>query len=161
MRVEYIDPFVRALFVMLDALTDETPERGPLSMRSVAMTNQQLTIMLGVSGKVHGKVLYGMSVVTAQKIAFSMIGQPIKEMDDVAWTALGEFGVIMAETALKHLGQNGLECEITPPAVLRGTNIEVSTDVPAMVLPVATKLGRVEIDLALEQPQVCATSEMA
>jgi chemotaxis protein CheX len=151
MRVEFVDPFVRAGFSVLETLVQDRPDRGALSMRATTFTTQQVTILVGVNGSISGAVLYGTSLVTAQKIAAAMIGQPIKEMDDMAWSAIAELGNIISGNAIQYLYGTGYKCDITPPSVLRGINIQVSTSVPALVVPMTTRFGRIEINVALAE----------
>ncbi|MHB0912679.1 MAG: chemotaxis protein CheX [Armatimonadota bacterium] len=151
MRVEFVDPFVSAGFVVLQTLVQDSPERGSLSMRALTFTTQQVTIVTGVNGEVEGTVLYGMSLVTAQKISSAMMGQTIQMMDDMAWSAISELGNMITGNAAQALYDSGYKCDITPPSTLRGLNIEVSTVVPALVVPMGTKFGRVEINVALSE----------
>lgn len=151
MRVEFVDPFVSAGFSVLQTLVQDNPERGPLSMRALTFTSQQVTIVTGVNGEIEGSVLYGMSLVTAQKIASAMMGQPIQAMDDMAWSAISELGNMITGNATQLLYGTGYKCDITPPSLLRGMNMEVSTFVPALVVPMITKFGRIEVNVALAE----------
>lgn len=151
MKVEFVDPFVRAGFSVLETLIQDRPDRGTLSMRAASFTTQQVSILVGVNGAAEGVVVYGMSLVTAQKIASAMMQQPISEMDDLAWSAIAELGNMITGNAVQYLYGTGYDCQITPPSVLRGMNIEVSTTVPALVVPMTAKLGRIEINVALAE----------
>lgn len=149
MRVEFVDPFVSAGFSVLEMVVQDRPERGALSMRATSFTSQQVTIFAGVNGAIEGTVLYGMSLITAQKVASAMMGQPIVEMDDMAWSAISELGNMITGNAVQLLYDAGYQCDITPPSVIRGMNVQVSTSVPALVVPMTTKFGRMEINVAL------------
>jgi len=151
MRVELIEPFLRAAYSVLESLVQDTPERGALAIRETTFTTQQVTIVAGVNGDVEGTVLYGMSLITAQKIASGMMGMPLKEMDDMAWSAISELGNIITGNAVNLIHQSGFTCDITPPSILRGMNMQVSTHVPALVVPMITKFGRLEINVALSE----------
>lgn len=151
MRVEFIDPFIRAAFSVLEQFIQDTPVRGALAIRPSTFTSQQVTIMAGVNGDIEGMALYGMSLDTAQKIACAMMCEESAEMDAMAWSAISELGNIVTGQATRLLYEAGLECDITPPSVLRGTNIQVSTRVPAIVVPVTTKFGQIEINVAMEE----------
>lgn len=151
MRVEFVDPFVRAAFSVLEMLIQDSPERGDLAIRGTTFTSQQVTIMAGVNGDVEGTALYGISLITAQKIASAMIGEDVARMDDMAWSAISELGNMITGNATRLLYEAGYECDITPPSVLRGADIRVSTRAPAIVVPVSTKFGRMEINVAMEE----------
>lgn len=151
MRVEFVDPFINAGFSVLQQLVQDNPERGALSMRALTFTTQQVTIVTGVNGEVEGSVLYGMSLITAQKIASAMICQPLAAMDDMAWSAISELGNMITGNAAQLMYDSGYKCDITPPSVMRGMNIEISTAVPALVVPLSTQFGRLEINVALAE----------
>jgi chemotaxis protein CheX len=151
MRVEFVDPFVKAAYSVLSQVLADEPKRGALAIRSNTFTSQQVTIMAGVNGDVEGAALYGMSLATAQKIASAMMGEEEVQMDDMAWSAISELGNMITGNATRLLYDAGFESDITPPTVLRGTNIEISTKSPALVVPVSTKYGWVEINVAITE----------
>jgi chemotaxis protein CheX len=107
--------------------------------------------MAGVNGDVGGTVLYGMSTVTAQKIAGAMIGAEVPALDDMALSALSELGNMITGNAATILSQSGYDLNITTPSLIRGIDVEVSTRSPALVVPLSTPFGRVEINVALQE----------
>lgn len=150
MKAEFIDPFIQAAYSVINTLIQDMPERGPLSLRTSTFTTQQVTIMAGVNGHVRGIVLYGMSVATAQNIASAMIGESIEGPNDMVWSAVSELGNIITGNAVQLLYNAGYQCDITPPTVLRGVDLDVSTFIPALVVPLSTKFGHIEINAALQ-----------
>jgi len=152
MKVEYINPFLKAIFGVLGVLSSDCPERGTLSMRSVDKTKHQVTIVLDVSGDITGKVLYGMSGVTAQKVAYAMLDQPLGEMNEAAWDAIQELGNVLKTGALRHLQSEDVKCDIAEPTMIRGMDIEVSTEFASIVVPVSSRLGRVEVNISVQAP---------
>lgn len=151
MKVEYVDPFVQAAFEVITQVTGDRPERLPLALREKTFTTQQVNIVVGVTGAVEGQAVYGMSVVTAAKVAAAMIGQEVSSLDEMATSAVAELGNMITAHATARMGQTGAECEITPPSVLRGMNVEISTFVPALVVPVLTRFGRLDINVSLAE----------
>ena len=160
MRVEFVEPFVCAAFSVLETLLKSRPRRGVLAIRATTSTTHQLTIVIGVNGDITGTVLYGMSLVTAQNIASAMAGEPMKGMDEMAWSMISELGNIITGKAAGRLQEAGYQCETTPPSVLRGVNMWVPTTVPALVVPLSTKFGRFEINAALVET-AATTAEAA
>ena len=149
MKVEFIDPFISSAFSVLQTLTGDRPERGNLSLRHATFTSQQVSIMAGVNGEIEGAALYAMSTNTAKKIASAMIGAPVEELDDMALSAVSELGNMITGQAITLLSNKGYNVDITPPSVIRGQEVEVSTKVPALVIPMKTGFGCVEINVAL------------
>ncbi len=151
MNVEFVNPFVKAAFTVLEMATGSTPTRGKLSVRSATFTSQRITIIVGVNGQIAGTVLYGMPERTAQQIASVMLGSEVNEVDRMVLSTVAEMGNMITGNAITLLSQNGYDVDITPPSVVKGTNIEVSTAVPALVVPISTSAGDVEINVALEE----------
>jgi len=120
-------------------------------MRKTTFTTQQVTIVAGVSGQISGTALYGMSLVTAQKIASALMQSELTVLDEMAWSALSELGNMITGNAITLLANNGYDVNISPPSVIRGRNIEISTKTPAIVVPMMTQQGLVEINVALEE----------
>jgi chemotaxis protein CheX len=151
MRVEFVNPFITAAFTVFESVTGHRPERGQLALRNTTFTTQQVTIVAGVSGQVSGTALYGMSIVTAEKVAGAMMQSDTTTLDEMAWSALSELGNMITGNAVTLLSNNGYEADISPPSVIRGKDVEVSTRTPAIVVPITTPYGLVEINVALEE----------
>ncbi|MCE5314680.1 chemotaxis protein CheX [bacterium] len=159
MKVEFIEPFVSAAFSVLETLTGERPTRGQIALRTSTFTTQQVTIVAGVNGNVEGVALYGMSMVTSEKIASVMIGSPVAGLDDMALSAISELGNMVTGNAITSLSRNGYDVDITPPSVIKGTHVEMSTRIPALVVPVITNVGAIEVNVALAE--IAAKKEVA
>ena len=151
MKVEYINPFVLASFSVLESLLSKVPIKGDLAMQPATFTSQQCNVVCGVTGEVHGQVIYGMSLTTADKIASTMLGQTIKTFDQLAASAIGEMGNMISGNAMQHLSEAGWVCDITPPTIMRGTNVKISTiSIPAIVIPLTLDQGEVFITIGLQ-----------
>ena len=44
--------------------------------------------------------------------------------------------------AIMRLAEIGYNCDISPPTVVRGINVEIATPVPALVVPLYTRCGK-------------------
>ncbi len=149
MKVEYINPFVQGACHVFSEYIGGDMEQGQLAVRTLAFTTQQISIAVGVSGQIHGQVIYGMSPVTAMKIASAMIGSPRTAFDEVAVSAISELGNLISGHATRQLAAVGLQCDLAPPAMIQGMNVEMRTTTPALVVPLYTKCGKIEINVAL------------
>lgn len=153
MNVDYVNPFVVASVSVLKMVLSTDPERGAISARPRMFTSQQCNIMTGITGRVEGQVIYGMSLVTADRIATTMLGQPVVQFDQIAASAIAELGNMITGNAVTLLSDAGYPSDITPPTVIRGTNVRVSTlDVPALVIPMKIgELGDFEVNVSLQE----------
>lgn len=153
MRVEYINPFVSAAYSVLQMVLGVEPEKGQLAMRPGIFTSQQCSIVMGVTGKVEGTAIYGMTLATADKIASHMIGQPIRTFDALAASAIAELGNMITGNAASLLSEKGYTCQISPPSIIRGSNVKISTvNTPALVVPILLgEFGFIEINVSLQE----------
>jgi len=153
MKVEYISPFVEAAMNVMQMLLGVTPERGPLSARPQVFTTQQVNIVCGITGPVEGQVIYGMSIIAADKIASRMLGAPVVTFDQLAASAIAELGNMISGNSLTLLASHGYQCDITPPTIVKGSNVKISTlDIPALVIPMRLKdIGDFEINVSLQE----------
>lgn len=151
MKVEYINPFIEAAFSVMEMVLGNRPLKGDLAMQPATFTSQQCNIVCGVTGQVQGQVIYGMSMMVADKIASTMLGQPIKVFDQLAASAIAELGNMISGHAMSKLSEAGYVCDITPPTIIRGTNVKISTlSIPAIVIPMTTEQGEVSITVGIQ-----------
>lgn len=153
MKVEYVSPFAEAARSCFSSLVGVEAERGALSARPQLFTTQQVNIVCGITGSVEGLVIYGMSTVTADKIASLMIGAPIVTFDALAASAIAELGNMISGNAASILATAGYAADITPPTIIRGTNVKISTlNIPALVIPLELpEIGRFEVNVSLKE----------
>lgn len=152
MKIQYVNPFVNAAFSVISTTLGIKPEKGQLAMRPSVFTSQQCNIITGVTGRIEGQVLYGMSLMTADKIASVMLGQQIRTFDQLAASAIAELGNMITGHAMAKLADAGYICDITPPSIIRGTNVKISMlDIVALVVPIRTDLGEIELTISLHE----------
>ena len=151
MRVEYINPFLAGASSVLEMVLGETPVKQSLSAQATSFTSEQCNVVCGVTGQAQGQVIYGMSLAVADKIASHMLGEPIKTFDALAASAIAELGNMISGSAMSGLADAGYICDITPPAIIRGTKVEISTlNIPAVVIKLLTCKGLLSITVGLQ-----------
>jgi chemotaxis protein CheX len=153
MKVEYVSPFVEAAVKVMELLLHKTPERGQLTARPQVFTTQQVNIVCGITGDIEGQVIYGMNIIAADKIASLMLGQPVVTFDQLAASAIAELGNMISGNSATLLTGQGYSCDITPPTIIKGSNVKISTlDIPALVIPMRLKdIGDFEINVSLKE----------
>jgi chemotaxis protein CheX len=153
MKVEYITPFVSGSISVMEMLLSIKPDRGQLSARPMMFTTQQVNIVCGITGDVEGQVIYGMSVIAADRIASKMLGAPVVTFDQLAASAIAELGNMISGNSVTLLSSQGYKVDITPPTIVKGSNVKISTlDIPALVIPMRLKdIGEFEINVSLQE----------
>lgn len=152
MKQELVNPFISAAFSVLESVLGETPSKGTLMVQSHGSTRHQVNVIIGVTGEVTGHIIFGMSLQTADRIASTMIGQPIRIFDALAASAIAELGNMISGNGLLHLSETGLICDVTPPTIIRGHDVEISTlTVPALIIPLMLDVGEFTVTVGLMQ----------
>ncbi len=151
MEVIYINPFLVSAVSVLEAILGETPIRKGLTGQRASFTSEQCNVVCGVTGQAHGQVIFGMTLAVADKIASHMLGEPIKTFDALAASAIAELSNMICGNAMSQLSEAGLICDITPPAIIRGSKVEISTlNIPAVVISLQTNMGLISITVGLQ-----------
>lgn len=151
MKAEFLNPFVFAgmRVLMSEAGVSNWKLDKPYLVR-LDTTRHAVNVVMGVTGCVQGIVSYGMDLVVAKEIVRVMAGSAIPITDDVAQSALGELGNMITGLATGILEESGYPCRISPPAIVRGTAVRLTTaSVPMVAVPMQTGLGAITIYLAL------------
>jgi chemotaxis protein CheX len=157
MSVEFVNPFVNAAFSVMSMVLRETPTKGSVFAQPRDFTSQQVNVVVGVTGQVEGNVILGMSLHMADKVASVMIGKPVITFDDLAASALAELGNMISGNAMMNLSSTGLTCDIAPPALLRGANIQISTfAIPSIVVVLELTIGEIYLTIGLQRREAAA-----
>jgi chemotaxis protein CheX len=156
-KVEFVNPFIQAAGEVLESELGGAAERGELRLHRSALTTDEVTAIVGVTGTVRGLVLYSMNETTAIAIVSRVMHQEFHEFDALAQSGIGELGNVITGRAGVLLSQAGYPSNITPPAVVVGKGSLVTTlDLNRLVLPLQTDIGRLEVQIVVS----AATSEL-
>lgn len=151
MKVEFINPFIEAAHDAFQRITNKTLQLGAPSLKSISQTEHDVTVMIGLTGAVGGVVTYSMEIQVATSVASAMMGGIKAEWDDMSESAVGELGNILTGSAVTRLYNRGYECQITPPTIINGKNMPISTSSTHIVsVPLYSEVGNITLDVALK-----------
>ncbi|NLF52584.1 MAG: chemotaxis protein CheX [Leptolinea sp.] len=151
-NVKFMNPFVEAAADVLNKEVQLKVERGDLSLQKSAMTSDEITVLLSLVGQVQGVVLYGLSQETGLKLVSKMMGQEFSEFDNLAQSGIAELGNVITGSATVKLSKEGFASEISPPTLIQGQGIQISTlDFPRVVVQLKTEMGDITVHLALRE----------
>ncbi|WP_242653696.1 chemotaxis protein CheX [Thermincola potens] len=154
LKVEFVSPFVTATIKVLESELGRpiSVEKGQLSIESSSYTGQDVTVLIGVTGRVQGIVMYGMSERTAKNIISEMLGQRIVVFDEMGESAIAELGNVITGIASADLEKAGYPSTLAPPTVITGRGVVISTiDIKRLQIPLITDFGEIEIGIALRE----------
>ncbi len=153
MRAEFLNPFVKSVIEILQSTVSETPTKGKIFLRDkYPYTTREVAIIVGITGNVTGQVVLSLSTDCAMKVAARMLmEESIYELDEYAQSALGEMANMLTANATIGLSEAGFNCDITPPSVITGSQIEISCQdiIKTIVIPLELSFGALDLNLSL------------
>jgi chemotaxis protein CheX len=156
-NVKFMNPFVEAASEVLAAEVQVNAERGTLGLQKSALTTNDITVLLSLVGQVEGVVLYEMSTTTGLALVSRMMGQEFPEFDNLAQSGVAELGNVITGQATIKLSKEGYRVDISPPTLIQGRNIQISTlDFHRIVVPLKTDMGEIIVHLALRETEAGA-----
>lgn len=152
MNVKFMNPFIDAASEVLQTECGTAIERGSLTMHKSALTADDVTVLISLIGQVQGVVLYGLSTATSLKLISRMLGQDFTIFDNLAQSGIAELGNVVTGRATVKLSQAGYTAIISPPTLIQGKGLSISTlDFARIVVPLDSEAGQITVHLALRE----------
>lgn len=152
MNVEMLKPFVEGAAEVLEFEVKTTVEKGNLTLQKTALTTEDVTVLLNMVGEINGVVLFSLSKEVGLKMVSRILEQEFTEFDSMAQSGIAELGNVITGRATMKLSKAGYRVDISPPTVITGRNIKISTlDFSRIVVPLKTEMGNLEVHLALRE----------
>jgi len=152
-NVELINPFIQGTQSILRDVCHEESKLGKIYLKKSPYASNSIAIIIGVTGDIKGQIIFSMGIDTACSIASKMMmGMPVPELDEMAKSAIAELtNMILGNTATLFYN-NGVSVDITPPSLLMGDNIQISTTkMQTICIPLQLDSGATfEIDVAIQ-----------
>lgn len=151
-NVEYINPFIQASQQVLKQVANIDFKLGKVYIKEPTYKVDHVVVIIGMTGSIKGQVNFCMSVDTAKMIASKMMGGwPVNEFDELAKSAIGEMANMIMGNTSTLFSQKGIKVEITPPSILIGENMTLSTSkMVSICVPLLLDNGdKIDMDVAL------------
>lgn len=121
MDVKYINPFLDSFMNVMPQLGISNIIKNSLSVKGKLIKSSGVLINVGIVGDLKGNIIYGTTVECAKKIASAMMmGMEIKELDEMAQSAISELSNMLAANASTIFSKNGVNVDISTPTLMYG-----------------------------------------
>lgn len=154
MKVEFINPFIKATTGVLKTLTNIDFVTGKPYIKASPYTAKEVIIIVGITGEIRGQAVITLDMDFSKKMAsMMMMGMPVDELDELSKSALSELGnMIMGNTATL-LFNNGISVDITPPTLMVGEKLSISSgSMRTICVPLeAEGLGEIILDISVKE----------
>lgn len=151
-KAEYINAFIKASTEVLNNFVSDKFSVGRPLVRSNPFPTKEIVIILGITGDIKGQAVFSLDISMAKAIASGMMmGMPVEEIDEMAKSALSELGNMIMGNSATLLFNEGTKIDITPPSLVKGTDIEISTaGMETICVPLVSASGDVEFDIGIK-----------
>ncbi|HCG99104.1 MAG TPA: chemotaxis protein CheX [Actinobacteria bacterium] len=152
LKAEFVNPFLEAACEVFETETGAKLQKGPISVQKSSLTSQEVSVLLGITGEIHGQVIYGISSKAAKRIASAMIGRNVPLLDELAQSAISELGNMITGLATVKFGESYSSLAITPPTLIIGQKVLISTiDIQRLYVVLMSEFGDIEVSIALKE----------
>jgi len=151
-KVEHINSFIKASTEVLNNFVTDKFAVGKPFIRSNPFPTREIVIILGITGDIKGQAVFSLTEDMAKAVASGMMmGMPVDEIDEMAKSALSELGNMIMGNSATLLFNVGVKIDITPPSLVKGTSIEISSaGMETICVPLNSELGTIEFDIAIK-----------
>lgn len=151
MNVEYINLLIEASKSVLKTIADMDISVGEAYLKTSPYSSDTVAVIIGLMGDLKGQVIISMDTLVASKIASAMMmGMPVIELDEMSKSAITEAANMILGNAATILYDQGIKIDITPPSLLMGDNMQISTPkMKTVCVPLNIRSGgTIELDIA-------------
>ena len=152
MDVKYINPFINVSINIIQQICNINAKKGKIYLKDSPFIADNVVIIIGIAGDFRGQVFFTMDEKTARSIASSMMfGMKVDSLDEMSKSAIAELGNMIMGNVSTEFYNDGIKIDITPPTVLVGSDMNISTrGVQTVCVPIEMENGnKIEIDVVV------------
>lgn len=137
--------------MVLEQVVQIKPQTGPIGLKELRGQSDFIWIQIQLFGQVSGDIVFGMSEVSALRIVSAMMGGfQLSALDDMGKSAISELSNMISGNATTKLSSQGVHVDITPPALLQGSQLQLLESRKALTVPVILDgIGQMDIQVLL------------
>lgn len=151
MNAKHVNAICRATeSILVNHFGVEVKPLKPRVQHSEVPSNQ-VSVILGINGQLNGQIICSLDFQTAKNIVGVMMGgMTIDELDDMAWSAIQEFGNWVAGTTATELSKEDVIIDVTPPIINEGTSKYRSSKL-FITVPLQTQIGLLDVHISVKE----------
>ena len=149
MKPEYIDPFLNSAVSTFEIMLGCKLIPGEPFVKSATNGQQEISGMVGLSGKAKGTVILSLSREAAISASAAMLGEQITEVNGDVTDAVGELTNIIAGGAKAQLEKLALNVSLPTVIVGKQYAFEFPQSVAPVCIPYECPWGYVAVEVGL------------
>lgn len=153
MKVEHVNPFIKATTEVIKTITGMEFSVGKPFIKVSPNSLKNVVIVVGITGEIRGQAVVNMDTDTARKVASAMMmGMPVETLDEMSKSALSELGNMIMGNAATLLSNDGVSIDITPPSLMVGENISLSSgSMRTISIPLMSEGDEITVDVSFKE----------
>lgn len=150
MKVEHINPFLRAVTNTFSTMLAAEARRGEITLSDPRQRYYPISGLIGLSGKASGMVVVNMSVEVALKAASHMLMEEFTEINGDVVDAVGELTNVIAGQAKAELEPYELSVGLPNVVTGKGHEVRFPSLTPPVAVPFQTDFGPLRLEVGFE-----------
>ena len=151
MKVEYINPFLSSTISAFDTMLQCHLERGEPFAKNSHNPENEISGIIGLSGKAQGIVVLGLNREAALSATEAMLLERPPEINGEVTDAVGELANIIAGGAKAKLEH--LELSVSLPTVITGKHycVDFPSKVTPICIPFDSSWGSITVEVGISE----------
>lgn len=153
MKVEYINPFLRATQHVLKTMAFTDAIAGKPYVKKDQVAGGDVSGIIGITGETDGSLSISFSESCICFVVSNMFGETIKELNKEVEDAVGEITNMISGDARRELAEQGMALQGAIPTVVSGKNHKVThmAKGPSIAIPFSTKAGHFVVEVCFNK----------
>lgn len=150
-KAEHINPFVVATLTTCKTMLQVPATAGRLQLKTTNTTDNEVTGVMGLSGKLRGSIVMSFSWNGAQAMVQRFLGMTTELSQAEVCDGIGEVVNIVGGSAKVELNKMGLDMSVSIPNVIVGKGLTVMKNpaYPAFTIPFQCEVGDFTVEVCL------------
>lgn len=149
MKVEYLNPFVKAVLSVFSTMVHCELTRGQPYIKGDFQPAHEVSGVIGLSGRAKGTVVLSLDREAAICAAEAMLGERPTHINADVTDAVGELTNMIAGNAKAQLEQYAMSVSLPTVITGRGHCIEFPKDATAICIPFDCEWGTITVQVGL------------
>jgi chemotaxis protein CheX len=152
MDSKYAGIFIEALNTVLESFTSIQVISADIRVPSENHSTDDISVMIGIVGDIHGQVYMTMNAKTGQILASEMLGEiDVTEVDEMVVSAVSELCNMIMGNACSSICADNTMIDITPPIVISDEEITLSKgQIAYNICFILEKLGMIDFNVSVK-----------
>lgn len=153
MKVEYINPFLRATQHVLKTMAFTDAIAGKPYVKKDQIAGGDVSGIIGITGETDGSLSISFSESCICFVVSNMFGETIKELNKEVEDAVGEITNMISGDARRELAEQGMSLQGAIPTVVSGKDHRVKhmAKGPSIAIPFSTKAGHFVVEVCFNK----------